>query len=981
MTEGRPLLDVSNWAEVSLLLDKALALPPAEREPWLRSLDGEHATHRETLRELLSHAASVETGDFLATLPRLGEPADTAALSEPAAGDSVGPYRLVRELGSGGMGSVWLAERADGALKRNVALKLPRMAWARGLAERMGRERDILATLEHPNIARLYDAGVDRHGRPFLALEYVEGRPIDVVANDRALGVDERIGLLLQVCTAVAFAHARLVVHRDLKPGNILVTAEGNVRLLDFGIAKLMQGGSAKETHLTQWAGRALTLDYASPEQIKGEPIGTASDVYSLGVVAFELLTGSRPYRLKRGSAAELEEAIAAADPPLASEAARDPQVRKALKGDLDAILNTALRKSPSARYATVDAFAQDLRATLAGRPVSARPDSLHYRLGKLLQRHRWETGIVAAVALALLGGAYAQVAVLIALGLGAGLALWQARAARQAANQASRDRDAARQDRDRANAARDFLLQLFMSVGRRDAASLEARELTAMELLERGVQQVDSLRERSPHTRNFLLHWFSHIHAQLNKGEQALQLQQRALEAEVALHGPESAAAHFALASLADRLRLVGREQEGIDTIERAIVGMRRSAPGSHNLLCTLNNHARIWVARDPQRSLRSALEAVAIGERIGDSEAETPHEHAKALIHATRAFNALGRYREGLEHAERGCAAIDRVLAPGSADGAIGMLDGVRSLVGLGRLERAAEAIAAAIAILERFPESRGRSLPSARLLFALILRDLGDRAGADAQIDLARQARLSHPRVSTPSRALIELQQAIGWLADGADARALEWLRPWAGAADAADEEPSVRLQMAGAMALLLCRTGDRPAGLDWLGRLQSLSGEVRAFEMQAWAALAGLRVHAACGQAEEFEQALRASKEQLAGLQDNRVLAARALAAEASGWLDLGRADAAWECVAGAIDGDGPAGVPAVTAGELTLRAAQACPDRARAARLAERASTLLLPVQDAASTLLQSARALATGAAPSGPGAGALGDPV
>ena len=302
MTEGRPLLDVSNWAEVSLLLDKALALPPAEREPWLRSLDGEHATHRETLRELLSHAASVETGDFLATLPRLGEPADTAALSEPAAGDSVGPYRLVRELGSGGMGSVWLAERADGALKRNVALKLPRMAWARGLAERMGRERDILATLEHPNIARLYDAGVDRHGRPFLALEYVEGRPIDVVANDRALDVAERIGLLLQVCTAVAFAHARLVVHRDLKPGNILVTAEGNVRLLDFGIAKLMQGGSAKETHLTQWAGRALTLDYASPEQIKGEPIGTASDVYSLGVVAFELLTGSRPYRLKRGS-------------------------------------------------------------------------------------------------------------------------------------------------------------------------------------------------------------------------------------------------------------------------------------------------------------------------------------------------------------------------------------------------------------------------------------------------------------------------------------------------------------------------------------------------------------------------------------------------------------------------------------------------------------------------------------------------------
>ena len=334
-----PSLTPANWPAVSALLDEALALPEAERDTFVQSLVGERAQFRDTLRELLSRASGVETDEFLATLPRLTRVAERGPLTELAAGETIGPYRLLSELGTGGMGAVWLAERSDGALKRKVALKLPRLVWARGLAERMARERDILASLEHPHIAHLYDAGVDQHGRPYLALEYVEGVPIDAYARERSLPVRHKLDLLLQVCGAVAFAHSRLVVHRDLKPSNILVTADGQVRLLDFGIAKLMEGDRTQETQLTQLAGRALTLDYASPEQINGEPIGTASDVYSLGVVAYELLTGAKPYKLKRGSAAELEEAIATADPPTASEAATEPQAKKALKGDLDAIL------------------------------------------------------------------------------------------------------------------------------------------------------------------------------------------------------------------------------------------------------------------------------------------------------------------------------------------------------------------------------------------------------------------------------------------------------------------------------------------------------------------------------------------------------------------------------------------------------------------------------------------------------------------
>eukprot|EP01031_Cornospumella_fuschlensis_P015568 gene15568-19033_t len=188
------------------------------------------------------------------------------------------PRRATSLLGRGGMGDVWLADRADGELKRQVALKLPRVTWGGALAERLRRERDILATLAHPHIARLYDTGVDAEGRPYLALEYVEGQPIDAYCLERGLSLDKRLGLLLQVAAAVAHAHARLVVHRDLKPSNILVTAEGEVRLLDFGIAKLLQDDLAAETQLTQLSGRPLTLDYASPEQIRGEPLGTASD-------------------------------------------------------------------------------------------------------------------------------------------------------------------------------------------------------------------------------------------------------------------------------------------------------------------------------------------------------------------------------------------------------------------------------------------------------------------------------------------------------------------------------------------------------------------------------------------------------------------------------------------------------------------------------------------------------------------------------
>lgn len=452
------------WPAVSRRLDEALALPPSEHAAWLEALDASDASVdlKQQLRALLQAAAGVETDDFLDSLPRLTlEP--LAARSDPhapAAGMAVGPYRLLRELGAGGMGSVWLAERTDGGLKRAVALKLPQVSWSGNLAQRMQRERDILASLDHPNIARIHDAGVDALGRPYLALEFVDGQAIDDYCRARALAVSERLALLLQVARAVAHAHARLVVHRDLKPANILVTAEGQVRLLDFGIAKLLETPAAGEQPLTLQGGRALTPDYASPEQIRGEVIGTASDVYSLGVVAYELLTGTRPYHLKRRGGVAFEKALAAVEVPAASTVARDAATGRALRGDLDAVLNKALKLDPDERYSSVEALLQDIERHRSSQPVLARPDAAGYHLRRFLRRNRLAVAATTAVGLALITGL--------------ATAAWQASAARAQA--------------ERAEQVKAFTLSIFDDA---DATSAAGIKKTAADLLLAARQRV----------------------------------------------------------------------------------------------------------------------------------------------------------------------------------------------------------------------------------------------------------------------------------------------------------------------------------------------------------------------------------------------------------------------------------------------------------------------------------------------------------
>lgn len=369
------------WRAVRAAFDAAMELPVGERGRFVARAFPEDDRLRGKLAALV--AADAGNGGLLdaaAPLVELLPGLDPEPGRDDTTGSNLGPYRLLREIGRGGMGTVYLAERSDGAFVREVAVKVLRPGLDCGeAASRFLRERQILARLDHPGIARLLDGGTSPDGRPYLVMELVEGRPVTEHCDALALPVAGRITLFLAIADAVACAHRSLVVHRDLKPSNILVTAEGRVKLLDFGIAKLLEP-EGDEGSVTSAGRPLLTLSHASPEQVRGEPVTTASDVYSLGVLLYELLAGCGPYGSARGSRATLERAVLATE-PLAPSACRP------LARDLDAIVLTALRKRPSERYPSVEAFAADLRRYLEGWPVRARRASLLDRAGKLVKR------------------------------------------------------------------------------------------------------------------------------------------------------------------------------------------------------------------------------------------------------------------------------------------------------------------------------------------------------------------------------------------------------------------------------------------------------------------------------------------------------------------------------------------------------------------------------------------------------------------
>ncbi|MGH9841171.1 MAG: protein kinase domain-containing protein [Blastocatellia bacterium] len=401
-------MNPERWQRVEELFLTVADRPADEREAYLTRVCG---GDEELRREVLSLLARDTTEDFIEK-PIAGvavslspEPGDDAA------GKRIGPYRLTRLVGRGGMGAVYEAVRDDAQFQQQVAIKLIKGGMDSAFVrDRFLRERQILASLDHPHIARLFDGGATEDGRPYFVMEFVDGEPITDYCRQRNLSLDEKLKLFRDVCSAVQHAHQKLVVHRDLKPSNILINKEGAPKLLDFGIAKLLTPDPGEAITRTATGVRLMTPDYASPEQVRGGAITTATDVYSLGVVLYELLTGRRPYQFETYSPLEIERAICDTEAPRPSEAAREQtgapaKLARQLAGDLDNIVLMALRKEPARRYQSVEQFSDDLRRHLTGLPVQARADTFTYRAGKFVKRHRAAVVAAALVLLSLLGG------------------------------------------------------------------------------------------------------------------------------------------------------------------------------------------------------------------------------------------------------------------------------------------------------------------------------------------------------------------------------------------------------------------------------------------------------------------------------------------------------------------------------------------------------------------------------------------------
>jgi eukaryotic-like serine/threonine-protein kinase len=596
------------WRRVMEVFHPAFDLPPNERDAYLAMACGDDAELRREVESLLAadeNAPAILDAEPGAIAQRLVDrrlPDEAAVLT---GSHTIGPYRLVRELGRGGMGTVYLAERSDVA--KRVALKLVRDRYAAPESvERFLLERRVLARLEHPNIARLLDAGITPDGgTPWFAMEYVEGKHLDLACDDRRLTVEERLALFEQVCEAVQYAHGRLIVHRDLKPSNILVTDSGEVKLLDFGIAKLL-GDEATEG-LTQTGYGAMTPDYAAPEQFRGEPVTTATDVYALGCVLYLLLTGHRPHGDRRRVSGELERnwtdaavvrpsvAVGRSDDGKTPEAVSQarattlPRLERMLAGDLDTIVLKALDPDPGRRYPSAQQLLDDLRHHRAGRPVTARPDTWRYRTRKFVRRNR-------------LGVAALGTFVVLLSGFAVAMTYQQ--------SQTARERDRARLEALKAEQVTEFVTGLFIASNPREA---RGDAVTARELLERGVVRLDTLRNQ-PDVRAEMLGVIGWVFNMVGRYDRARPLLEEALAIKRQRHREDHEDVAENLMWLGEVLRARGEDTAAESALREALAIRRRLFGTRHFLIArSLNSLGFLQRNRgdfiEAERTYREAL------------------------------------------------------------------------------------------------------------------------------------------------------------------------------------------------------------------------------------------------------------------------------------------------------------------------------------------------------------------------------------
>ena len=549
-------LTPDQWARISPLLDEALELHPQERAAWLRSLQSRDAELASAVQTLLKEQQELQQERFLEStaLPRVSG----------LIGQTVGAYTLVSQIGQGGMGTVWLARRSDGRFERQAAVKFVSLALSgHATQQRFRREGSILGRLTHPHIADLLDAGITAEGQPYLILEYVDGKAIDQYCDQHKLDVDARVRLFLDVLGAVEHAHANLIVHRDLKPSNVLVTSNGEVKLLDFGIAKLLEGEgqSGAATLLTHESGSALTPQYAAPEQLSNQPVTTGTDVYALGVLLYVLLTSQHPAGPGAHSPAELMKAALETEPPRTSVAvafthdnttaeARSTTPEKLvrqLRGDLDTIVGKTLKKSPQERYASVTALADDLHRYLKHEPISARPDTASYRLRKYVRRHR--------VGVALAGGLVLLLAV---------FSIVQAIELRRITR-----------ERDRADHVTKFITDMFRAA---DPGQTHGRTVTARDVLDEAKKQVDLTLVKEPGLQAEMMAVIGAAYGEMDIYATARPLLERAIEVGKRVNGPQNRSVLSSEDRLGRLLVQQGEFREADRYLSEAVGTARRS-------------------------------------------------------------------------------------------------------------------------------------------------------------------------------------------------------------------------------------------------------------------------------------------------------------------------------------------------------------------------------------------------------------------
>ncbi len=566
-------MPASRAQEIDRLFAQALELPPSERRAFVEATSREDVELcREVCSLLEAHEAA---GSFLGPLDSERAAALIGSEGEALPEERVGAYRLLRELGRGGMGVVYLAERSDGQVEQRVALKLiKRGADSDEVQRRFLMERRILARLEHPGIARLIDAGVSARGSPYFAMEYVDGTPLQVYCDERRLDVDARVRLFREIARAVRYAHGQLVVHRDLKPSNILVTAAGEPKLLDFGIAKLLDTEEQEAMPRTRTGLRLVTPEYGAPEQIRGEPVTTATDVYALGVILYELLCGHRPYRFPDRTPEGMARVITEIDPekPSAVGAESDAaatarargttpaRLRRWLRGDLDTIVMKALRKEPTRRYDSVEALLDDLERHATGLPVKARPDTVTYRTVKFVRRHRVGVGLAALVVVSILTGMT--------------IALWQASVA---------SREAAK--------AKEVLEFLIGMLAQADPGRSGGENVTARKLLEIGAARIETELAGQPEIQAEMLYVVGGLSMQVGLYDESIRLLEGSLERRRHLYGNDHPDVADSARSLAATLAEVGQSDRATALYREALAILERArGPASVSVAETLS-------------------------------------------------------------------------------------------------------------------------------------------------------------------------------------------------------------------------------------------------------------------------------------------------------------------------------------------------------------------------------------------------------